>query len=373
MLTKQSELDVKAAKWGGVFDPSVLVESFGHLLTELVDSASVLIDGLRQHMSPKWTTRPIQVAFTKSEEVNACATKGRDADYILITIGAVGKIYGTLNGLLSIPGFLPEVGNSDREDTPNESLADGFPKMPLLGRDYGGNSIRFYLPADQTRVTFANQLSSMALHFLLMHEIGHILAGHLELLERQGFAAAISEFDAGTTKNATMPPRHVLESDADAFAANFGSFVDLHPETNRLWKEVFGWEAVPGKDAGFIAHAAAISILFRLLTTDSYPPKSLQPSIHPHPTVRSCMVLSRSMSRAVLANRFTMDEFPRLCRASIFHVEETWAALGLPGQRLGASSNWANQIGRLSKRLNREYDDWKATLRKFTRLPPRWH
>ncbi len=373
MSSDVSELDAKAAELGGVFDASVLADSFGDLLTDLVDSANFMVDGLRQHMSAPWATRPLHVTFTNSEEVNAYADKGKAADYILITIGAVSKVYGAMYGMLSTPSFLPEVGNANQEKTPNELLTGGFPPMPLLGSDDGDEHVEFCLPVDQRRSTFAMQLSSIALHFLLYHEIGHIVAGHFELLEQQGFVPIISEFGTPAPRDATPPARYVLECDADAFAAHFGSFIDLHPESDGLWKEVFGWEAVPGKDAGFIAHAVAISILFRMLGNDGFAPESLNPRTHPPPAVRSCLAISRTMSLAAVAGRFAMDRFPQLCRDSIFHVEETWTALGLPGQQFGESSTWAEHVGRLSTELGREYERWKTDLCKFARLPTRWH
>ena len=180
-----SELDAKAANLGGVIDVSALADSFGALLTDLVDSANHLVNRLRQHMSAPWATRPLHVAFTSSEEVNAFADKSKTADYILITIGAVGKVYGTMYGMLSTSSFMPEVGNANQEKTPNELLTGGFPPMPLRESYDGDEPVEFCLPVDQRRSTFAMHLSSIALHFLLYHEIGHIVAGHLELREQQ--------------------------------------------------------------------------------------------------------------------------------------------------------------------------------------------
>lgn len=373
MSSGVNDLDTKAMSLGGAFDTSVLADSFGDLLTDLVDSANVMVDGLRQHMRSPWATRPLHVTFTNAEEVNAYADKSKTADYIFITIGAVGKVYGTVYGMLSTPNFMPEVGNANQEKTPNELLTGGFPPMPLLGSHDGDELVEFCLPVDQRRSTFAMHLSSIALHFLLYHEIGHVVAGHLELREQQGCAGAISEFGTPAPRNGTAPPLHVLECDADAFAAYFESFIDLHPRSDGLGKEIFDWEAVPGKDAGFIAHAVAISILFRMLGNDGFAPESLDPRTHPPPAVRSCLALSRTMSLATLAGRFAMDRFPQLCRDSIFHVEETWIALGLPGQRNGESSTWAERVGRLSKELGREYEGWKTDLCKFARVPTRWH
>lgn len=373
MSTDVSELDAKTAKLGGVFDASELGVSFRDLLTDLVDSGNHLVDSLRQHMSAPWATRPLHVAFTACEELNAQATKGKDADYILITIGAVGKVYGTMYGMLSTPSFLPDVGNANEEKTPNELLTGGFPPMPLLGLYDGDEPVEFCLPVDQRRSTFAMHLSSIALHFLLYHEIGHIVAGHLELREHQGCAAAISEIGTPAPRNGTVTPLHVLEYDADAFAAHFESFIDLHPVSDGLGKEIFGWETVPEEDAGFIAHAVAISILFRMLGNDGFAPESLDPLTHPPPAVRSCLALSRTMSLAALAGRFEMDRFPQLCRNTIFHVEESWTALGLPGRRFGESLAWAEQVGRLSMELAREYESWNTGLCKFARVPTRWH
>jgi hypothetical protein len=358
---------------GGVFDLSLVGDSFRSFFTDLLDSANAMMDGLRLHMSARWAARPLHVGFTNSDEVNAFATKGKYAEYIFITIGAVCKVCGTMYGMLSTPVFLPAIGNPGLDEMPNEPLADGFPPLPLLRTDQCEQPVSFYLPLDQTRATFAMHLSSTALQFLLMHEIGHVVAGHLELRERQGCGPTISEFGTAGTQDARTPPRHVLECDADAFAAHTESFLDLHPNTDRLWTEVFRWSAVPGRSAGFIAYATAISILFRMLGRNGYAPGSLNPATHPPPAVRSCLAISRSMSLAVIAGRFAMDEFSHLCGESVFHVEETWASLGLPGQQLGKSHTWADRVGRLSMELEREYERWKADVQEFARLPVRWH
>lgn len=372
MHEPNAELEDKALPLGGLFDPSTLAEPFASLLHELEQSAHLLVDNFRKHMSEEWAKRPLAIAFTNSDDVNACAIKGASTDYILISIGAVGRVYGTMAGMLSMPTFLEEVGNADHEESPAESLPTGFPALPLLRKDHGDAPIRFYKPEDPLRFAFSMQLASMALHFLVTHEVGHVVCGHLELLEQMGLEATVPEFRSFRT-GPRMPPLHVLECDADTFAAHVQSFVDLQSAPEGHWESQFGWRGVSDSDACFIAHAVAVAVLFRMLDNDGYAPDKLNPSCHPHPAVRSNSAIARSFSLACGAGLRKMKELARLAEASLVPVEEAWLALELPGQRLGDGSTWAEQVARLTAELTREYERWKKVLVGYARIPPRWH
>ena len=60
------------------------------------------------------------------------------------------------------------------------------------------------------------------MEFLLFHEIGHIAGGHLEFAREQALLEFDSSYEDGDT-----PLRHILECDADMFAADITSAVHL--------------------------------------------------------------------------------------------------------------------------------------------------
>jgi hypothetical protein len=372
----EKDLQDIAAPWGGILDPSTLTETFENLLLEPVRLADILVDGSRENMDSRWATRPLRIAFLNGSVPNAFATKSEHADYVLITIGLVESIYGTMAGMLSVPFFLPMIGTPPVGEPPRLELAGGFPPMPFLRKGFSENPIRLCWPSDPARVALALQLASMALHFTVLHEIGHIFGGHLELSEQRGMAPVIREFEDGLSDHQAVPHDQILECDADTFAAHAQSFLDIHPDSDPLWSETYGWNDVSGAHAGFIAHAVAVSVLFRLLDMlrgDGRAPVGHGSSSHPHPAVRSNLAISRSLSLAVDAGRLRISDMPALIQASLIPVEEVWMELGLPGQRLGARAIWITQIVKLSGELGQAYESSKAMLRDFARVPPRWY
>lgn len=376
MDESDAELHDITKDYGGVFDPSALPQSLKEPFLDLPRSATAIVDGLRKHMKPAWANRNFRMAFVDdTKTINAFARKGDYADYVIVTVPLVEKIFGTMYGMMCVPTFLPKIGLSVQEELPVEDLSSGFPIMPLAADQSARPLTRFYSPADHDRRVLAHMLASAALDFLLAHEIGHIVGGHLDMLEQRSLAPAINEF--GHVENAErIPKRYVLECDADTFAAHMESFIDLRPESDHYWAEAFGWNDIPGHKAGFIFHASAIGILFRLfdaLRGDEPPPLDHGSSTHPHPAVRSSMAISRSLTLALIAKRFTMDDLSDLIKTSLWPIESIWQELRLPGQRLGIKTEWASQIAKLSSQVATDYEQSQQLLEEFSRVPPRWH
>ncbi len=358
---------------GGILDPTALAEPFDNILTDVIDFANNFFSSLQGAITFPWSSRPLHVSFVNDKNVNAFAGKKKNFDYIFINAGVIEKIYGTMMGMLSIPTFLPGIGSIENEEAPEQALNGGFPRMPLLRKGVEPEPFQICIPADEHRNSFAMWLAECAVTFLVLHEIGHVLAGHLEILEQQGLAPQIAEFSDSRMTGEAMPPTGILEYDADTFASHAASFLDLHPKSDSDWEGVFDWDNVPGKEAGFIAHAVMISILFRVLEVRGQAPQSLNLTSHPHPAVRSNLAISRSFSLACDSERFTVTDLPRIIQSSLIPFEETWAELGLPGQRLGNPSTWAQPIARLSDQLSQEYERWQPSLKDVARLPRRWH
>src|SRR5439155_8300565 len=126
------------------------------------------------------------------------------------------------------------------------------------------------------------------------------------------------------------------------------------PKWDNLGKDAFGWKGISGKDAAFISFAISIGVLFRLLDRTGLAPNDGKKSEYPHPAVRSNLVVSKSFGLAVQAGRFKIADFEELVAESLVGLELIWRRLGLPGQRLGPTDVWANQVRSLSFNLERE-------------------
>jgi hypothetical protein len=363
----ERELESTIESLEGRFDPTTLDDVFAARFAHLSNLAEEWWRASRQHFTPGWEGRDLEIVFVRSMRVSAMATKTAEADYVLISRGAIASIYGTMSGLMSTPSFMPSVGVASAEVSPNVPLTNGFPPMPLLTKEHDETTVSFYHPSDPARGAFGTMLADNALHFLLWHELGHILAGHLEWMEKLGLAALVSIADT----DGGMPDRHVLECDADCFAAHVESYLNCHPSVQPSWKDTFQWSVDP-TDAGLIAYATAVSALFRLIDSGGLAPTAPKGS-HPHPAVRSNIAASFAYSLAMVAGQLVPGDLPRIVTGSVGLVEQTWAHLGLPGQRTGDPSTWAKEVARMSNELVKRYDQLKPGLRKFARVPARWH
>jgi hypothetical protein len=363
--------DIAAAK-GGLLDLDSLDATSAAMLADVASWADSLMTTFRPEMPERWAKRPLRVGFTNATSVGAWATKKPNTDIILITRGAVEKIYGTMTGLLSVPAFLPEIGSHADGPVPEGPLPNGFPPLPLFEKVLPEGPIEVYYPEDPVRGALAQDLAVMALHFLLLHEVGHIVAGHLELLASASGEACIAEFDRSSRMSRATIPRYIIECDADAFSAHVSSYVGLNYKLDSMWEETFDWKGVPGAHAAFITYATAISVLFRIFDEQDAPIERPSPSDYPHPAVRSNFVIGRAFGLAMGAGRLKRSDLLGLLQKSAMRVESVWASLGLPGRHFDLTSDAARQIVPLSSELVAEYKSWWGELSKFARMRVRW-
>jgi hypothetical protein len=75
-------------------------------------------------------------------------------------------------------------------------------------------------------MTVAEILAKLALEFLVYHEIGHIMGGHLEIQRTISGSCRISEFERPVNEWDEWALGHVLECDADAVACHVSYWVD---------------------------------------------------------------------------------------------------------------------------------------------------
>src|ERR1700722_8537438 len=214
MAIDDTEVQVKLDQLGGVLEIDDLEPGFCQPLQELSEDFANIVNGLRSLLHPAWASRQVRLVFVDSSCVNASALKTSSSDYIVIRRGLVEVIYGVMLLIMSSPSIFPEVGDPSAEQEPEATFTTGFPRFPLLRKNSTHGSIAVHRPANIARGAFAIEMAYTALRFALLHELGHIYAGHLELLGSLGLPAHIAE--VGALGLSPQPPRlrQVLEVDA---------------------------------------------------------------------------------------------------------------------------------------------------------------
>ena len=332
----------------------------------------MLHESLTEHMWPKWKQRSLEIFIVDSASLNAYATDHSGCDRIYIFRGAFEHIYGTMQGLLSTPTFFPTIGDANKEVRPEYLPRGRFPPVPLL-RSVSGydRTTPLFFPNDQTRMTLAQVLAELAVEFLIYHEVGHVVGGHLEILRNCGDVAAIAEFQQ-TAKHQDYAFRQLLECDADAFACHVTSFIHTHDQIAAALCDLLRVETKP-KDFALCTYLMAIEAFFRAGSPNA--PRSLHTDklAHPHPAVRSCLVASSTMARGLHDGSFTSASLDGVIAGSVGNIEHVWADLCLSEQIPEPSVDWARSVRDAAMALFKSYGDSRRLFEQYARLPRRWN
>lgn len=171
--------------------PDEFPAPFSDIFTDLLADGHMLYESLCAQMTAPSRERSLTIEIINDVELNASATSRAGGYVIRINRGVLQHAFGVTLGLCCCPAFLPSVGNAADEVEPKLGTR-GFPPIPLTYQDDDTNIL---VPRDQTRGTIAHMLADVAINFLLYHEIGHIVGGHLEALNAtSGTTSSISEY-----------------------------------------------------------------------------------------------------------------------------------------------------------------------------------
>ncbi|HMN42481.1 MAG TPA: hypothetical protein PKE29_16695 [Phycisphaerales bacterium] len=310
--------------------------------------------------------------LTDGSELGAWARALPEADYIILPVGAIEALTGCFFGLLAMPEFLPGLGDSKMEQTHPADLSRFVP-FPMIRREVpDAEELDVTIPRCPVRRAFGWHLTSVSLSFLLLHEMGHVLAGHLDSLVEG--PSGWKELSASGRFASGVIPRRVIELDADTFAAFHGSLFDLSENRRSLIARTFPCEHLPPHLMPFIAHGISMSALFRLLTDEPVTvPSTPGFDEYPPPDVRSHLSMSRILAYAVEARVFDESDAPFVLRHAIQGVERAWDLRQMRGVRLGPPRDWRETIGDMTIRLFQEYRAFTPLLAKQSRLDPFWH
>ena len=344
------------------------------ILDHMLDAGATCYESLRAHMRKPWNARPLEIHIVDDPRLNAVATSCDGTFLIHVFRGAVERIYGTMYGLLSCPTFLSTIGDARREARPEHMTGSGFPPFPLL-RVTGPppTSTDLVIPQDPLRQTVAMHLATVALEFLLYHEIGHIVAGHLEIRSARGLDASISERHNALGQDQASELLRVLECDADAFAGHMCWGVETDEEMANAIRDIVNAGGSVREHIASITCLVAVGALFRTL----YPSAPLRigssKSSHPHPALRACVVCCCAVARAMHGGRLTAEHCDAFLGYTVRSVEDTWADLCLGGSSPEPPSQWAQSVQNGVSDLLDSHASKRSLLEQYSHLPRRWH
>lgn len=250
------------------------------------DSALNVLSGI--------SSRPavnLDFAFFDSPSINGRAFRDviAEKEYRVATIstGAILYLHDFFLYLMSRSDILPTIGLAagERNLPFTFSPPRTYPPVEAL---VSRKLVKSIVPIDLKRRDFAANMATAAATFLVLHEIGHCINGHLT-----NGAFNLDEIDGSTCQSPSATLRsHTLEMDADACATNY------------LLRQILGGE----KDPDFIwtpqlkgapPHKAlypcflAIELLFLIMARPealSMEQDGLMNGKHPHPYMRTHFV-----------------------------------------------------------------------------------
>jgi hypothetical protein len=152
----------------------------------------------------------IGFGFAENREFNAFADR-RSKDVVCIYTSAVRVMWSLFNAMMGIRETFPWIDDIDRlgENGAPPAKTELFFLPPPGSVTEAEESIRRKL---------ALALFDVAMDFLLMHEIGHLWNGHVDLLHQKSASKPLQELHFGEENHFEIDQAQALEFDADGFA-----------------------------------------------------------------------------------------------------------------------------------------------------------
>jgi hypothetical protein len=204
-------------------------------------------------------------------------------DFIAINRGSVDTLLGVFGQILSHPSTWSRVGDSTLEQD-DRAVGPNFFHPGLHTK------LNHIVPICAQRQHFTVNLTTLAFHFLVMHEIGHLRNGHLDMLQKLG-VQGLAEISSPRMESPVDPLlRQALEINADAYAASRSigfalTRTCIDPGASEPAADAFS-HAYGDHERGLHTLAFAIYVLFRILVHGDLVPGSFESGRHPPSWIR---------------------------------------------------------------------------------------
>jgi hypothetical protein len=298
---------------------------FSYLYQYITEVTERILEQL-QARSPAFSElyRKLRWGFLFNDTPNAYAWRDKQFHYVGITSGLVHLLYEAFSTLLSDPNCLSVIdGEGDEEDL-------GIPARNFMDRYFVHQRGDLHLaythgrhPRGPIRSLMLLEMLAHAVLFATLHEIGHLVMGHLDLLGMKSSQETIAEIYLDSDDEFdTLMLRPLWEHQAD----NFSVLVSIESIASRIQDENISAEV-------YGVWSAAVDVLLWMFSKGPIQDYSLLRS-HPHAQMRIFYKTERIMK---IREKIRVDWVApsgkklrvfELCAAGTHSVARDWARLG---------------------------------------------
>ncbi len=220
--------------------------------------------------------RPTTFTWIEDRSLNAFADTWRGRSVVGINLGAAEVLIDFFSAALSSARILPQIGNTEVEEYFWDEL-----EIDPGGVPAPSGAVPRRTPRDPDRRRWAFLLTQLALEFTVLHELSHIVAGHLLFKRaRLGLRSPTRARPVSPRPSRSLETQRLLELDADAYALNLFT-------TNLLGRRV---SATPIPAGGsdqelYLMTSLALNAYFALTSPEAFG-VDYTAKTHPDPSLR---------------------------------------------------------------------------------------
>lgn len=225
-------------------------------------------------------------AIINDENVNACAMEKDGVSIIALYAGTIQKMLCDACIMMLSDEFLPEVGDM-RACYHNINLDDHGMKT-----DGKNNSVvTIDISGDYTREAVGYMIASLAVHFIVYHELGHHRLGHIKNL-RERYGLFYQEALHTEISEEYAEERRRMELEADSYAADL--IVEKMDSLMKRWGEYLDIDF--GYSEMFQLLIPALVIMKENLPVEAYSVKEMESSFY-YPNIIRISLIAMLVAR----------------------------------------------------------------------------
>ncbi len=253
----------------------------------------------------------LYIDLVDNRSFNAFATCIDEQEFVGVFAGAVDFLFRCFLSFMSDPDSLPEVGAASGEKGGTILWSDLNP---------GAEPNMSLIPRDTKRRDAAVLLALHAAHFLVHHELTHLVRGHIDLLNKEFSLKEFLEIPALPLTMNEARTRRALELDADHGAATLRlkSFQEASSSGYLQHLEVLGPD---------MAWALCLTMVFHIMWAQDAVNRRDEARTHPSPLTRWQSIMFSAETGEML---FPKELNRELLLKGFSQVHRWWKANSLP-------------------------------------------
>jgi len=339
-------------------------------------SAKHIMNSMIGFVRNKYSNLPeIHLDFIDNPSLNAAAALYKGSYYIGINAGTFFLIADLFMKVMSCKSVFPEIGDILLEIDEEKKISASLTFSGLFYNSDIGTA--FSEPRDKLRLEHCYYYQSITLEYLVLHELGHIIRGHVGYIDSIRKGAQWSELEYESESNNNLPPSisQTFEMDADSFATNW-AFLKLNRIINSKDLKKYRQPDYFGQDWLFASEhwSFAIYLFFRLFNFNQLDFEESKKKSHPPSSIRMIMILNNITELFRKTYKVELrDEVAKKCFDASLKGEKAFLEVTFQKSKINTLTDAFNEPGReYISSILKNWDDAKPLLKPhaFGELPP---